>query len=222
MEQWKEIEGYEGYYEVSNLGNVRSLNRKVLINRVDRGFRHKFKSHWLDIKGKDLKPSKSGTVLLCKDSKHKIMSISDLVAKHFNVYLDNNKTVEINGELQQILLDCCNALKISYEEMTSSKRGRVSIMRAAFAYYIDTHDGRFSHSDIGDVLKLDRSTVTYNLLKAKQIISTDKKLRGYVEILESAFINNPIIPRSVLFLKELKEKFPDKLDIINFVIEKIK
>lgn len=29
IEEWREIEGYEGYYEVSNLGKVRSLDRKV-------------------------------------------------------------------------------------------------------------------------------------------------------------------------------------------------
>lgn len=29
MEQWKAIEGYEGYYEVSNAGRVRSLDRMV-------------------------------------------------------------------------------------------------------------------------------------------------------------------------------------------------
>lgn len=29
MEIWKEIKGYEGCYEVSNLGNVRSITRKV-------------------------------------------------------------------------------------------------------------------------------------------------------------------------------------------------
>ena len=29
MEQWKEISGYEGYYEVSNYGNVRSIPHKV-------------------------------------------------------------------------------------------------------------------------------------------------------------------------------------------------
>lgn len=29
MEQWKQIAGFEGLYEVSNLGNVRSLQRKV-------------------------------------------------------------------------------------------------------------------------------------------------------------------------------------------------
>lgn len=29
MEQWKEIRGYEGIYEVSNLGNVRSMDRII-------------------------------------------------------------------------------------------------------------------------------------------------------------------------------------------------
>lgn len=29
MEEWKSIKGYEGLYEVSNLGNVKSLGRKI-------------------------------------------------------------------------------------------------------------------------------------------------------------------------------------------------
>ena len=28
-EYWKDVIGYEGYYQVSNLGNVRSLDRKI-------------------------------------------------------------------------------------------------------------------------------------------------------------------------------------------------
>ena len=30
MEIWKSIEGYEGLYEVSNFGNIKSLERQVL------------------------------------------------------------------------------------------------------------------------------------------------------------------------------------------------
>lgn len=30
MEEWREIKGYEGLYQVSNLGNVRSLPRKFI------------------------------------------------------------------------------------------------------------------------------------------------------------------------------------------------
>ena len=37
MEIWKSIEGYEGLYEVSNFGNVKSLERQVL----GRASRHK-------------------------------------------------------------------------------------------------------------------------------------------------------------------------------------
>ena len=29
MENWKDIKGYEGFYQVSNIGNVKSLERKV-------------------------------------------------------------------------------------------------------------------------------------------------------------------------------------------------
>ena len=30
MEEWKSIKGYEGLYEISNLGNVKSLSRIIL------------------------------------------------------------------------------------------------------------------------------------------------------------------------------------------------
>lgn len=34
MEIWREVKGYEGYYEVSNLGNVRALERIVCNGRI--------------------------------------------------------------------------------------------------------------------------------------------------------------------------------------------
>lgn len=34
IEIWKDIIGYEGYYQISNLGNVKSLNRIVKIKMV--------------------------------------------------------------------------------------------------------------------------------------------------------------------------------------------
>ena len=33
IEVWKDIKGFEGYYQVSNLGNVKALSRKVLSGR---------------------------------------------------------------------------------------------------------------------------------------------------------------------------------------------
>lgn len=37
MEIWKDIPGYEGYYQVSNLGRVKSLNRTVFIRENVKG-----------------------------------------------------------------------------------------------------------------------------------------------------------------------------------------
>ena len=50
MEEWKAVVGYEGLYEVSNRGQVRSLDRVVSTRRGKRFF-----------KGKLLKPARSST-----------------------------------------------------------------------------------------------------------------------------------------------------------------
>ena len=46
--EWRDIPGYEGYYQVSNNGDVRSVDRKI-INSL---------GHELSLKGKILKPKK--------------------------------------------------------------------------------------------------------------------------------------------------------------------
>ena len=46
--EWRDVPGYEGYYQVSNNGNVRSVDRKI-INSL---------GHELSLKGKLLKPKK--------------------------------------------------------------------------------------------------------------------------------------------------------------------
>lgn len=45
-EIWKPIKGYEGYYEVSNLGNVRSVDRVIVYSN---GAKHTYKGHLLSL-----------------------------------------------------------------------------------------------------------------------------------------------------------------------------
>lgn len=84
MEIWKAINGYEGLYEVSNLGNVRSLDRKctfkgkvsirkgcLLKKRIDRYGYYYF--------------------ILCKDGKIKNFRAHRLVAEAF-IPNEENKT----------------------------------------------------------------------------------------------------------------------------------
>lgn len=77
QEIWKDIPEYEGLYQVSNLGNVKSLSRKVFLNN---------KYRYLS-KEKLLKPViiKSGYLIIClhKNLKQKSFYIHKLVAISF-------------------------------------------------------------------------------------------------------------------------------------------
>lgn len=80
-ETWKDIKGYEEYYQISNFGNVRSKNRWV-INHQNGTTRH--------VKGENLTPWDNGNgylvITLNKERKRKNYYIHRLVAEHF---LDN-------------------------------------------------------------------------------------------------------------------------------------
>ena len=58
MEVWKDIEGYEGLYQVSDLGNVRRLDSYIHteIIGVDRRY----------LKGRVLKPNEKDILMLIK------------------------------------------------------------------------------------------------------------------------------------------------------------
>lgn len=97
-EIWKDIKGYEGLYQVSNLGNVRSLNRFVYdFNSSSKNKRFK--------KGKLLKVKQTGklylSAFLSKNNKLKKYFVHRLVAEHFIdktnfKYMPNEDIANIN------------------------------------------------------------------------------------------------------------------------------
>ena len=72
-EEWRDIDGYEGYYQVSNLGRVRGVDRVTDNNRP--------------IKSRLLKPFKNNSghlrIILIKKSIKKHLLVHRLVAKAF-------------------------------------------------------------------------------------------------------------------------------------------
>ncbi len=82
MEIWKDIKGWEGFYQVSNFGNIKSLDRIVLVKRSNRK-----ESINVKYKGKNFtpKPKKRGyyTISLTAESVSYYYSLHRLVAKAF-------------------------------------------------------------------------------------------------------------------------------------------
>lgn len=80
-EVWKDIPNYKGYYQVSNLGRVRSLDRFV--------YSDKGKNHLAKLKGKVKKLNLTydgyPTVHLCKQCKNIVYRVHRIVAQAFIV-----------------------------------------------------------------------------------------------------------------------------------------
>ncbi len=74
QELWLPIEGYEGYYEVSNMGRVKSLSRPV--ENSQRNVKEKFNKFHLKRDGYH-------SVLLSKNKIKKTISLHRIVAKAF-------------------------------------------------------------------------------------------------------------------------------------------
>lgn len=93
IEEWRDIVGYEGLYQVSNLGNVKSLDRETK-GRI-KGFKNK-------LKGKYLKPDlmRSGhlRVTLYKNGTNKHLQVHRLVALSF---IENNDNKEFVNHLDE-------------------------------------------------------------------------------------------------------------------------
>lgn len=109
MEIWKDVVGYEGYYQVSNLGNVKSVDRVIYSDKLHIGTKR-------ELKGKLLKPyiNKHGylALALTKNGNEKLMRVHRLVTEAFidnpNNYdqvnhIDGDKT---NNKVEN--LEWCN------------------------------------------------------------------------------------------------------------------
>ena len=86
IEVWKDIEGYEGIYQVSNLGRVRSLDRHVRFKRSLKFFEGKMLSLWKNNKGYE-------RVTRCANGKCTHFLVSRLVAQSFLPKIDGKDEV---------------------------------------------------------------------------------------------------------------------------------
>lgn len=130
MEIYKDIIGYEGIYQVSNLGNVKSIKLS---------------------KEKILKPGVSGgyylTVALCKDGKPKTKTVHQLVAEAFlnhkadgyKLVVDHINNIKTDNRVENLQLithryNCSKDRKgssiydgVHLEKSTSKWRARIQI-----------------------------------------------------------------------------------------------
>ena len=111
VEIWKDIPSYEGLYQVSPSGNIKSLYRnKILKYEI----------------------SKNGycQVMLCKNKKHKLLYVHRLVAM---VYLNNfNKNLQVNHKDGNKQNNCANNLEMvtCKENIQHSFKNKLQVIKS--------------------------------------------------------------------------------------------
>ena len=87
LEEWKDIKGYEGYYQVSDCGKVRSLNRIVKHGYSKRqAVKGRVRKNHLTLAG-------YLTITLSREAKYEIFAIHRLIGLHFIKNPKNKKTI---------------------------------------------------------------------------------------------------------------------------------
>lgn len=78
-EIWIPIPGYEGYYEVSNNGRIRSIDRKIEV-------KNKGTSYWVQLRGRLMRPHHSRgylVIALCRGGVSRTVPVHKCVCKSF-------------------------------------------------------------------------------------------------------------------------------------------
>ena len=124
QEIWKDIEGYEGLYQVSNLGIVKSLPRQY----KNRKCNERIKSPSLAGKG-------YYRVSLCKNGIIKYYYIHQLVAKTFIPNPNNYKLV--NHKDENKLNNCVDNLEwCDYKYNLNYNNGKIKRLLSRIQYYM--------------------------------------------------------------------------------------
>lgn len=164
-EIWKAVPGFEGLYEVSDLGRVRSLDRTV-IRRAKSG------PHPKRIKGKMLvlwkHPTGYRCVYLCKDGETFVMTVQKVVADTFLgprpegtevCHWDGDKT---NNRLENLRYDTRKANREDsrrHDTLPVGSRSPMAKLTEAQIPYVRSLERKMSQQAAGDLVGVSRKQI---------------------------------------------------------------
>ena len=164
LEQWLDIKGYEGLYQVSSLGRVRSLDR-VIIDKNNRKMNYRGSLMSLN------RTTKNGycQITLSKNGKAKAHYVHRLVAEAFLTNENNYK--EVNHKNENKLDNSVNNLEwcdrkynLSYGSRTKRMCETQGKKILAFKYENNEFVGEFvSHSEAQRILGLSPGSINQML-----------------------------------------------------------
>ena len=182
-EVWKAVVGYEGLYEVSNLGQVRSLDRVV---HNQKGYDVVYKSQIM--KQSKTSKSTSTTVGLCKDNARLSFHVDVLVATAFlgdgpdGTYVGHLDGNELNNRADNLVWVTPDEY-LEIGKRCLAKQDEASDSEEVWAD-LPGHCGFYQVSNIGRVRSLPRIVMTPNgpVKRCGKVVAAHDHYRGYREV----------------------------------------
>lgn len=157
MEKWNDVKGFEGLYKVSNMGNIKSVTRKV-----KNGKREMF------LNGKILKQFDDGSclsVMLSKNGKPKKYRVHKLVTRSFIGEIPNNyEILHENGNYKDNRLSNLNYDTKSQNQIDIYRHGgKTSKGKLELEEVLKIRNkyktGKYSQKQLGYMFKTSQSNI---------------------------------------------------------------
>jgi hypothetical protein len=165
MEVWKDVEGYEGLYQVSNKGRVKSLERVVKRNGIHNEKRKE------RILSQTTNPGGYCICIFSKNNIKKYFSVSRLVAKEF---IDNDMNFPVVNHLDGIKTnnraDNLEWTTYSGNVLHAIRTGLIVIKKGSDSFMYGTHLSEETKQKISDAgLGRKHKQESINKMKEKTI-----------------------------------------------------
>lgn len=172
-ELWKDIPNYEGLYQASNMGNIRSLDK--IVPKWNKPYKRK-------IKGRVLKKHKANggynVVALHKNKNQKTYKVSRLIGITWKDNPDNKPEINhknsIRTDDRAENIEWCTRsenVKHSYDKGNANQKGEKNayskLTKKKVLSIRDKYDsGKYSQIELSDMFNISKTTI-HNVVKRK-------------------------------------------------------
>ena len=161
-EVWKDITGYEGLYQVSDLGRVRSLDKTV---NNSRGYYFKEGKNLKTIKGNDNRQYVNLSVrgIVKRYSIHSLVALAFIGERPEGYHVCHLNGDSLDNRLSNIRYDIASQNEIDkYRYGKKSGRGKLSIEQVLEIRKLYSTN-EYTQQKLADIYKVARSTIGYVL-----------------------------------------------------------
>ena len=176
---WKDIQGYEGHYQISNIGEVRSLDRDVIhSNGSHFHYKGRIMMSWINSSGYyEIRLSKNGKAKSFKV--HRLVAIAFIPNPHEFPEVNHKNEIKTDNYVENLEW-CTSEYNVNYGERDVKAKKSITNLKGVSCVAIRISDGETTEfksiREASRSLDIKREQIRAILNESKP----DKSAKGYI------------------------------------------